>query len=127
MKKILKEFVDFLKQGNLVEIATGLLLATAFNTLVKSFTDSFIQPIIDSFGIIDSSGGVSFKILGINFPVGNFISALISFIIVGAVTFLIVKSYNKFIASHQEEVKEVSESELSVLKEIKELLEKQDK
>ena len=125
MRKFFKEFLDFLRQGNLVEITAGLLLAVAFKDVVTSFSNAFIMPIINKILGFAKDENSSFALLGMKFEYGQFISAVISFVIIGFVLFLIVKSYNKFIKKNQEE-KQI-ESELSVLKEIKELLVDQKK
>ncbi|MDL2211408.1 MscL family protein [Erysipelotrichaceae bacterium OttesenSCG-928-M19] len=126
MKSFFKEFADFLKQGNLIEIASGLLLATAFKDLVTAFSDSFIMPFINK--LLGFTKGVDsyFTVFDMKFEYGIFISSFISFIIIGFVLFTIVKSYNKFIIKNKEEAAQV-ESELSVLKDIKKLLEDQKK
>jgi large conductance mechanosensitive channel len=125
MKKIFKEFIDFLKQGNLLDIAVGLLLATAFKDLITSFSNSFLMPIINK--LLGSSTGSNafFTIGGIKFTYGAFISALISFIIIGFVLFIVVKAYNKILVKPKDDTP--SENELSVLQDIKKLLEEKNK
>ena len=127
MKKFFKEFLDFLKQGNLIDIAVGLLLATAFKDLVTSFSDSFLMPIINK--LLGFTGGTNsyFTIMDMKFEYGNFISNLISFVIIGFVLFLVVKSYNKFLVKKKDDNANQVDTELSVLKEIKDLLEEQKK
>lgn len=125
MKKIGKEFSEFIQQGNLIEIAVGLLIATAFKDLVTSFSNSFIMPIINK--LLGYTGGknATFVILDMKFTYGDFIAALISFLIIAIVLFVIVKSYNKLKAmTIKQETEMVIETELSLLKDIKSLLEK---
>lgn len=124
MKKFLKEFSAFLKQGNLMEVATGLLMATAFKDLVTSFSNTFILPIINKLLGMVGSYEQHVTLFGIDFQIGNFITSLISFVIILFVLFLIVKAYNKFLVKQKQEQEETSENELTVLKEIKALLEK---
>ncbi|WP_423364485.1 MscL family protein [Mycoplasma sp. P36-A1] len=126
MKKLAKEFSEFLKQGNLIQIATGLLLASSFNALVTSFSNSFIMPIINKLlGFVQGEDSF-FEIAGMKFPYGVFVSALISFIIIGLVLFAIVKAYNKYLVKEKEDLAS-SENELSVLQDIKQLLEEKNK
>lgn len=127
MKRFFKEFSDFLKQGNMVEIATGLLLATAFNELVQSFTETFFNPVINKLlgGIGESTA--KFEVAGMVFTYGRFINSIISFIIVGFVLFIVVKGYNKLLVKDQPVEEVATETELSLLKDIKELLEKDSK
>lgn len=123
MKKFFKEFKAFLNQGNLLEVATGLLIATAFKDLVTSFTNSFIMPIINHILELFGNYNKSFLILNIEFVVGDFINSLISFVIILFVLFIIIRFYNRVAKQNKQE--QVKETELMVLKEIKELLEKQ--
>lgn len=127
MKKFFSEFSEFLKQGNMIEIATGLLLATAFNNLVLSFSNAFILPIIDKLLAKTPETASTVRIAGINFQYGEFLTSLISFIIVGFVLFMVAKGYNKLVAKTKKKEQEdnlVIETELSLLKDIKEILEK---
>lgn len=127
MKNFFKEFSTFLKQGSMIEIATGLLIATAFNTLVTAFSDAFLMPIINR--LLGFTGDINsyFEIAGMRFEYGMFVSALISFIIIAFVLFLVVKGYNKLTKKDVAAEEAISETELDVLKEIKALLEKQNK
>jgi large conductance mechanosensitive channel len=94
----MKGFKNFLMRGDVIVIAVGLVVATAFSTLIKSFTDSVINPIVARF-----AGGQAVS-LGIplgekgnhatTIDVGAFISAIIYFVIFMAVIyFLIVVPY----------------------------------
>lgn len=127
MKKFISSFSSFLKRGSLIEVATGLLIAGAFRDLVNAFSESFILPIINA--LLPASTLVDQKlvILGIAFNVGQFITSLISFVIIMFVMFVMINAYNKFLVKqNEEEAKEEKVTELSVLLEIKELLKKQD-
>lgn len=127
MKKIIKEFSDFINQGNLVEIAVGLLLATAFKDVVTAFSDSFIMPIVNGLLGFSKDTSASIVVFDMRFTYGDFISTLISFLIIAFVLFMIAKTYNRIKAlAHLEEETSSVENELSVLKEIKELLEKKE-
>ena len=126
MRNFVKEFGTFISRGSLIEIAVGLLIATSFNGLVTSFADSFIMPIVNAaLGFADSYISY-FVVFNIKFEYGSFISALISFIIVGFVLFLIVKSYNKIKSIRKEEEELIVETELSLLKEIRDALVKKE-
>lgn len=90
---MLKGFKNFLMQGEVIVIAVGLVVATAFSTLVKAFTDSVINPIIAAAGGTDSPGlGVTLRAgdpsTFIDF--GTFISAVIYFIIFMAVIYFVL-------------------------------------
>lgn len=128
MKKVFKEFSEFIQQGNMIEIAVGLLIATSFKDLVTSFSNSFIMPLINKFLGYTNGNNATFIIFDMKFKYGEFISAVISFLIIATVLFIIVKAYNSFKAlSKKEEESVVIETELSLLKDIKEILERDKK
>lgn len=122
MKKFLKEFTEFIKKSNLIEVATGFLIATTFKDLVLSFSNTFILPIINSLLGLIGSYPESVFMFGVEFKIGEFITSLITFIIILFVLFLIIKAYNKFLVRESLE-EETKETELDVLRDIKRLLE----
>lgn len=90
---MLKGFKNFLMQGEVVVIAVGLVVATAFSTLVKSFTDSVITPIIAAAGGAESPGlGVTLRTGDAStfVDIGAFISAIIYFVIFMAVIYFVL-------------------------------------
>lgn len=95
---MLKGFKNFLMQGELVVIAVGLVVALAFSTLIKAFTDSVITPLVNAAGGGGTTGlGVHVNGQLLNF--GAFISAIIYFIIFMAVIyFAIVVPYRAYMA-----------------------------
>ncbi|HYZ54983.1 MAG TPA: MscL family protein, partial [Streptosporangiaceae bacterium] len=79
---MLKGFKNFLMQGNLIVIAVGLVVAVAFSTLIKAFTDNIITPLVNAAGGGGAAGkGLGWTINGQRINVGAFISAIIYFII----------------------------------------------
>ena len=93
-RKVLKEFKEFLTKGNLIEIAVGLILALAFKAVVDSVVNDIFTPIIAAI-----FGQPDFARMHINVGdsaifYGRFINALISFVIIGFVLFLVMKIYN---------------------------------
>jgi large conductance mechanosensitive channel len=103
------EFKKFINQGNVIELAVGFILATAFAAVIKTLVDNVIMPPIGA-----ALGGTDFASLYINLssksyasfadalkagaPVigyGLFLNAVISFLIVALVMFLIVQAYNR--------------------------------
>ena len=86
-----KGFKNFLMQGELVVIAVGLVVALAFSTLIKAFTDSIITPLVNAAGGGGSNGqGLGWTINGQRIDVGAFISAIIYFIIFMAVIYFVI-------------------------------------
>ena len=95
---MLKGFKDFIMRGNVIELATAVIIGSAFTAIVKSVTDSIIQPIINSLGSAEV-GAVGFHITDAEntfVDFGAVISAAINFLIIAAVVyFLIVMPINK--------------------------------
>ena len=88
-------FKNFLMQGDLIVIAVGLVIALAFSTLIKAFTDNIITPLVNAIG--GGSAGLGFHLRGQIVNFGAFISALIYFVIFMAVIyFAIVVPYRAF-------------------------------
>ena len=87
---MLKEFREFLLRGNLIEIAVGLVLALAFTAVVTSLVGDLITPLIAAlFGQPDFSG-LTFEINESVFRYGEFLNAVVAFVLVAAVLFFIV-------------------------------------
>jgi large conductance mechanosensitive channel len=93
---VIKEFKAFVMRGNLIELAVAFILGLAFAAVVTAFTDVVLGAIAYVAG-----GDVSFDQLGVErdgqivIPYGRFLTALLSFLIVAFVLFLIVKAYNR--------------------------------
>jgi large conductance mechanosensitive channel len=94
-----KGFKNFLMQGDLIVIAVGLVVALAFSTLIKAFTDNIITPLINSVAGKSSSSGLGWVLNGQTINVGAFVSAIIYFIIFMAVIYFVLvvpyKAYMK--------------------------------
>ena len=84
-------FKKFLLRGNVVDLAVAVVVGAAFTAIVTAFTKAFISPLI---GLISGSKGLfsdkSFSVNGSDFPYGQFIDAVISFVIVAAVVYFFV-------------------------------------
>src|SRR5580698_1707633 len=95
---MLKGFRNFLMQGELIVIAVGLVVALAFSTLIKAFTDSIVTPLVNAVAGGGSAGkGVGWTVNGQRINVGEFIGALIYFVLFMAVIyFLIVVPYRVY-------------------------------
>lgn len=80
--KFFKGFKNFLMQGDLVVIAVGLVVALAFSTLIKSFTDNIVTPLVNAAaGSSSSSTGLEWTLNGQHITVGAFVSAIVYFVI----------------------------------------------
>lgn len=96
---MLKEFKEFIAKGNALQMAVGIVIGSSFTAIVNSIVNDLIMPLV---GII--SGGVDFSRLAITvgeatFAYGNFIQAVINFLIIAFVLFIIVKAFNKLSAT----------------------------
>jgi large conductance mechanosensitive channel len=100
---VIKEFRDFLMKGNLLEIAVGLILALAFKDVVDSLVADIFTPIIAALGGEPNFDSLVLDIGEGEIRYGSFLNAIISFIIVGLVLFLVVKAYNKAVALRRRE------------------------
>ena len=125
---MLKDLKEFLLRGNVVDLAVGVIIASAFGAIVTSFVNDIITPLLLNPALkaakIERIAELSWN--GIAY--GNFLSAVINFVIVGTVLFFVIKAMEK--AQNLAKKEEVAEeapagpTELEVLQEIKALLEK---
>lgn len=92
---MLKEFGDFIKKGNVLDLAVAVIIGGAFGAIVTSLVNDLIMPLI---GII--IGGVDFTALAVNvgeatLTYGNFIQAIVNFLVIAFVIFLLVRQVKK--------------------------------
>ncbi len=116
---MLNEFKTFIARGSVLDLAVGVVIGAAFTAIVTSLVDDLINPLIGLIiGGIDFSG-VSFGLGDAQFMVGNFINAVIKFLIVAWVIFLIVKGVNRMMPKKEEAPAEpVGPSDNDLLKDI---------
>ena len=94
---LVKEFKEFIMRGNAMDMAVGVIIGGAFTAIVTSLTEDLISPVLGIFGGLDFSNLVLKLGSGENAPVfkyGNFITAVINFLITALVLFLILKAFN---------------------------------
>jgi large conductance mechanosensitive channel len=108
MKKFIAEFKEFISKGSVLDLAVGVIIGGAFSAIVNALIDNIINPLIACIGGTDI--GFAFEIIKGNeatkVNLGAFISAILNFIIIAFVIFLIVKSANKakaLVAKEEEE------------------------
>lgn len=131
------EFKTFIARGNVMDLAVGVIVGTAFTNIVKSLTDNILMPII---GLV--IGGFDFTKLAFNVEVwgrevaisyGSFIQSTVDFLLTALCIFIIIKLMNKFFAKKEEEKKEekpaepVKSDEVKLLEEIRDLLKENKK
>lgn len=124
--KIIDEFKKFAFKGNVVDMAVGVIVGGAFTSIVNSLVSDIFTPII---GII--SGGSNFSGLIIKVGeaevlVGNFINAVISFLLVSFCLFMFIKFINSFKAKEEAKPSKPSK-EVELLSEIRDLLKEVNK
>jgi large conductance mechanosensitive channel len=118
MKNMLKEFKEFLSQGDIVMIAVGLVMALAFKTIIDNFIDGVINPIIAAiFGEPDMNN-IGFAIGDARLKIGMVFNAIIYFVVVGFVLYLILKAWERM----KPRKPEAAPSELDVLVQIRDEL-----
>jgi large conductance mechanosensitive channel len=94
-KMMIREVRDFIARGNVIDLAVGIIIGAAFTAIVASIVEDLVNPLIGLIvGGIDFSS-VSFGVGDAQFKVGNFINAVIKFLIIAWIVFLIVKAVNK--------------------------------
>src|SRR6476619_4522202 len=94
---MLKEFKDFTMKGNIIDLAVAVIIGGAFGKIVTALTDSIIMPIISLILGKDGIADVKFTIGNIIFPFGIFLHAVIDFILIAFVLFIIIKTMNSTI------------------------------
>jgi large conductance mechanosensitive channel len=93
--KMLKEFKEFISKGNVMDLAVGIIIGAAFTAIVGSLVADLINPLIGIFlGGVDFSG-LSLDVGSAKFTYGKFIMAVINFLIIAFVVFMLVKAMNK--------------------------------
>ncbi|MCK6139645.1 large conductance mechanosensitive channel protein MscL [Slackia exigua] len=97
--KIVNEFKEFISKGNVMDMAVGIIIGSAFTAIVTSLTNDIINPFIK----LVTGGGA--EVAGLTIPVpgtengidfGAFISAVINFLIIALVVFFLIKAVNEF-------------------------------
>ncbi|MCR5716384.1 MAG: large-conductance mechanosensitive channel protein MscL [Lachnospiraceae bacterium] len=89
------EFREFIQKGNVMDMAVGVIIGAAFKAIVDSLVNDILMPIIGIFVGADSFTSLSVTVGNAVVTYGNFISAIINFLIMAFVMFLIVKGMNK--------------------------------
>lgn len=97
MKKFFSEFKAFVMRGNVLDLAVGVIIGAAFQAIVTSLTSDIISPFLGIFGGMNFDQ-LSFQINGATIAYGKFLTAIINFLIMAFVIFLLVKIINKIMS-----------------------------
>lgn len=132
--KMLDEFKSFIARGNVLDLAVGVIIGAAFQSLVTSLTDNLISPILGCLTEVDFSD-YTLKIGTLNLKYGAFFTDVINFIIMAFIVFLIVKFMNRLLIKKEEKEEVVLEEkeekvitpEVQLLEEIRDLLKENEK
>jgi len=124
---MLKEFREFILRGNVVDLAIAVVIGAAFTAVVTALVADIITPFIAAIGGKPDFGDLAFTINGSKFLYGDFINAVISFLIIAAVVFfLVVKPMNTFLAMRKRDgvpaEPEAPAEDIRLLTEIRDLL-----
>ena len=125
MKKYLDEFKDFVNKGNLVALAIAFIMALFFAPIVTALVDGVIMNLIAAIFGQPSFDSITIDIGDAELLVGTVITAIIQFLIVAFVCFLIVKAYENWKGPEDEE--EAGPSEVELLTEIRDSLRAQNR
>ena len=108
MKKFFGEFKEFIAKGNVLDLAVGVIIGSAFSAIVTALTDNIINPLINCIGGAEIQGKI--HLVGDNYiDYGAFISAIINFIIMAFIIFCIVKAVNKAMTIGKKKEEEIAE------------------
>lgn len=127
-KGFFKEFKEFITRGNVLDLAVGVIIGGAFTAIVTALTSGILQPLINYLiGLIGGNGSLDAARTILGAPVytdatntvidwsatnyidwGTFISAIINFLLVALVLFLIVKTINRIRRVSEETAKKIS-------------------
>ena len=120
----ISEFKDFVLRGNVMDMAVGVIIGAAFQNIVTALTSDFINPLINGIGGAEVGGTI--KIYGGQvIKYGDFITAVINFVIMAFVLFLLLKFVNKLTSIGKKKTEEASakkSEEILLLEEIRDLL-----
>lgn len=133
MKKIFKEFGDFIKRGNVLDLAVGMIVGTAFNAIVKSLVNDIIMPVIGVIlkvnvsdakailvpALVETVNGVETIITtAVTINYGSFIQAIIDFLIISFSVFIAIKTIVS-VRKRFDELKRKEEQVTEVKQEVK--------
>jgi large conductance mechanosensitive channel len=83
-------FQKFLLRGNVVDLAVAVVIGAAFGAVVQALVKDLITPLIGAFGGVPDFSALAFTINGSKFPIGDFINALVSFLVISFVVYYFV-------------------------------------
>ena len=120
--KLLKEFKEFALKGNVMDMAIGVIIGGAFSSIVTALTTSFINPLINSIGGAQVAGAIrlpwvnyegldSEAALALSLDYGAFITAVINFLILAVILFIMLKAINTATKAAEEAAKKLTKKQ----------------
>lgn len=132
MKKIVNEFREFISRGNVVDMAVGIIMGTAFTAIVNSLVNDVIMPVVGMLCAGVNISELAVTVGSATVKYGAFLQAVLNFLIIAFVIFSMVKCINKMRAAvkkneEKQEEEPKPDPQIELLTQIRDLLEKQDK
>ena len=93
MKKFMQEFKTFALRGNVMDMAVGVIIGSAFSGIVTSLTDNFINPILNLV-----TGGATYTLQDVASFASSFLTAVVNFLVMAFVLFCLLKAVNKLLS-----------------------------
>lgn len=119
---MLKDFSKFLMRGNVIDLAVGVIIGAAFSKIVDALVSKIMMPLIGIIlGSAGSFGSAVAVVDGVKIEYGAFIQAIIDFLIIGLILYLMLKAYDKT-KKKEESVPVVPSTQEMLLSDIKNLL-----
>ncbi len=124
MKELLSEFKSFIAKGNVIQLAVAVIIGGAFGKIVDALVNSLLNPIIGAITKTESLATLNIELAGFaKLGYGAFLAAVINFLIVAAVIFLIIKLMSKAGIATEEKTKDpVTPEDILLLREIRDSL-----
>ena len=124
MKKFIDEFKQFIARGNVMDMAVGVIIGGAFSAITTSLINDIIMPLLGIFTGSISFAELHFTINGAVIAYGNFIQAVLNFLVMAFVVFCMIKTINRFHRKKEEAPPAPPEpsAEEKLLTEIRDLL-----
>jgi large conductance mechanosensitive channel len=119
-KGLIAEFKEFIMRGNVMDLAVGVIIGGAFGAIVTGLVDNIIKPLINSIGGSEVAGSIFLPwvntegmdeeaLAAVSINYGAFISAIINFLIIALIIFILVKAINKAMTVGKKEEEPVEE------------------
>jgi large conductance mechanosensitive channel len=120
---MMKEFKDFAMKGNVVDLAVAVIIGGAFGAIVTAMVDKIIMPIIGSI-IGKSFDSLTATVNGVDVQYGAFIQAVVNFIIIAFVLFMVIRAMNSMKKKEEAAAPAAPPEDITLLREIRDALKK---